>query len=116
MKFNQNYCFEYNDSFNLFNRIKKINPNYKLFINKKDNCFIVINSAKNNQICLNFNNFNQNIEKILQFTKVENSKNLFCLVDKNNEKLEQSKKQVFKYETKSKLFEIKNFINKTPFI
>ena len=116
MKFNQIYCFEYNDNFNLFNRIKKINPNYKLFINKKDNCFIVINSAKNNQICLNFNNFNQNIEKILQFTKVENSKNLFEIIDKNNESLELSRNKILNYETKSKLLEIKNFISKTPFI
>ena len=70
MRFNPKYCFEYKDNFNYYNLITKINSNYKLFFNAKDRCFIIVNSAKNNEICLNFDNFNQNVEKILNLSKV----------------------------------------------
>ena len=50
----EKYFKEYKDMFNNYNLITKINPNYKLYRNTKMGCFVILNSAKNNQICLNF--------------------------------------------------------------
>ncbi len=106
MNFNQ-YEY-YKDSFNLYNLIRKIDDNYRLVFDKKNKCFCVINIAKNNQICLNFANFNQNIEKYLKFTRVENSQKIFDFIENNNKLLE-SKQQK---QTTSKTIDIIKEIDK----
>ena len=116
MKFNLKYCFEYKDGFNYYNLITKINPNYKLFYNVKDKCFIIVNSAKNYEICLNFNNFNQNIEKILNLSKVENSKNIFYSIENHNNKLLKKLNEKIKYESIEQIKILKNYLSKTPII
>lgn len=87
MKFNNKYCIEYHDIYNLSTRIKKINKYYKLFYSKIDKRFMIVNTANNYEICLNFDNFNQNIENKLKFTNVSNFKNIIEFIDENNLKL-----------------------------
>ena len=114
MKFNKMYCFKYKDNFNLSNRIKQINKNYELFFNAKDKTFIIANNAKNYEICLNFNNFNQNIENLLKFTKVENSKNIFSFLENENKNLINKTTEAQKDLTKSKIKDINYFSKRTP--
>lgn len=103
----------YKDMFNKFNIIKKINPNYILCFDKVKKSFIIINSAKNNQICLNFNSFCVNIEKQLQKTLVENSRKLFLDIDTENEKLfKQEQTNAFNL-AKDKMVEAKKFLGRT---
>lgn len=86
---NLNQFYEYHDMFNKYNIIKKINPHYKLCFDKVNKLFIIINSANNNEICLKFNNFSINIEKILQKTLVINSLSLFKEIENNNKNIEE---------------------------
>lgn len=109
MKFNLNYCVLYNDNFNLSNLIKKINPQYKLYFNQKDKVYFIVNSAKNNEICLKFYNFNQNVLKILQSTKVENSHKLFKEIDNFNYLTELKNKNSIIENTSQKIIELNNF-------
>lgn len=109
MKFNLNYCVLYNDNFNLSNLIRKINPQYKLYFNQKDKIYFIVNSAKNNEICLKFYNFNQNVLKILQSTKVENSHKLFKEIDNFNYLTELKNKNSIIENTSQKIIELNNF-------
>ena len=109
MKFNLNYCVLYNDNFNLSNLIKKINLQYKLYFNQKDKIYFIVNSAKNNEICLKFYNFNQNVLKILQSTKVENSHKLFKEIDNFNYLTELKNKNSIIENTSQKIIELNNF-------
>ena len=109
MKFNLNYCVLYNDNFNVSNLIKKINPQYKLYFNQKDKVYFIVNSAKNNEICLKFYNFNQNVLKILQSTKVENSHKLFKEIDNFNYLTELKNKNSIIENTSQKIIELNNF-------
>lgn len=93
MKIKTNRFEEYMDNFNIYNLITKINADYRLCYDKIKKQFCVVNIAKNNQICLNFNDFSLNIIKILQITKVENSQNLFDYIDKNNLNIYEKNKQ-----------------------
>ena len=92
MTFNFKHCFEYFDNFNICNLIKKINPFYKLFYSTKYKCFYIVNTAKNCEICLIFYNLKQNILKMLNFTKVENSKNVFNDIENHNSYLLEKRK------------------------
>lgn len=109
MKFNLNYCVLYKDNFNVSNLIKKINPQYKLYFNQKDKIYFIVNSAKNNEICLKFYNFNQNVLKILQSTKVENSHKLFKEIDNFNYLTELKNKNSIIENTSQKIIELNNF-------
>lgn len=93
MKINTNRFEEYKDNFNIYNLITKIDKNYRLCFDKIKKRFSVINIAKNNQICLNFNSFSLNIIKLLQITRVENSQNLFNFIDENNLNVYEKNKQ-----------------------
>ena len=93
MKINTNRFEEYKDNFNIYNLITKIDKNYRLCFDKIKKQFSVINIAKNNHICLNFNNFSLNIIKLLQITRVENSQNLFNFIDENNLNVYEKNKQ-----------------------
>ena len=77
----------FKDNFNYYNLITKINPNYRLFFNQLTKSFEIINIAKNNEICMKFNNFSCNLLKILQKTKTENSTQLFKFIDEHNQKI-----------------------------
>lgn len=102
----------YKDQFNYYNNITKIDRNYRLIFDKVYKIFCIINIAKNNQICLKFANFNQNIEILLQKTRIERSKNLFKFIDDYNDDLNKKliKKQI--NSTSEKLCEISKIYNR----
>lgn len=85
MKLNMNNYESFKDSFNIYNLITFIDKNYRLFFDKIKKQFVVINIAKNYQICLKFNNFKLNILKTLQFTRIEHSKKIFENIENYNE-------------------------------
>ena len=116
MKFNEKYCYKYKDIFNIHNRIKKINSNYQLYFNAKDKQFIVVNIAKNNQICLNFTTLHQNIEKLLLSTRVENFNRIIKSIDDHNLNLESKCKDNLIYKTKTNLSSMTNLLSKTPYL
>lgn len=116
MKFHLNYCYKYKDLYNLYNKIKKINSNYELYYNSKDKMFIIVNIAKNNEICLTFYNFNLDIEKILKFTNIKNFSQIFNYLNTNNENLRQNKINAFKEKTLTAYNECNNLIKKTSSI
>ena len=85
---NSLYFDYYKDNYNIYNLITKINKDYRLVFNKKENNFCIINIAKNNQICLKFNSFLFNIIKTLLETRVENSQKIFNEIENFNNNLE----------------------------
>lgn len=113
MKFNNMYCHEYKDNFNLFNLIKKINKNYRLFFDEKHRMFLIVNIAKNCEICLNFCNFKQNILKLLNFTRVENSKEIFNFIENNNKNLIELSLIKNSETAKNKMSEIQHYTKRT---
>ena len=84
MKFNKNYFEEYKDQFNYYNIIQKIHPGYRLYFNKKNKKFAVINIHNNYEICMDFDGFFDNIESILRFSKIENMAKIFNYIEANN--------------------------------
>ncbi|MBQ4541345.1 MAG: hypothetical protein IJA23_00685 [Clostridia bacterium] len=78
---------EYKDQFNIYNLITLIDKNYRLVFDRCNKIFCVINIAKNNQICLNFKDFNQNIIFLLQKSRIENSYKIFNELEIFNENL-----------------------------
>ena len=116
MVFSNSFFEEYKDMFNYYNLITKINPFYKLYFNKNNKCFCIVNSAKNNQICLNFNSFNINIINILQKTQIENSTKIFEKIDNFNEKLIQKNLYSKKDLTTQKIKSALNILSKKPCI
>ena len=114
MVFNKLYCFKYKDIFNISNRIKTINKYYELYFNSLNKKFLIVNSAKNNEICLIFDNFNKDIENILKFSKVENSKNIFNFIENENEKNDFQFYDNLKNNISSRLFEFDHFVKRAP--
>ncbi len=107
------YLEPYKDMFNIYNLITFINKNYILCYHKKLKCFCIINSAKNNQICLKFNNFHQNILKLLEQTKIENSKKLFKFIDEHNQILEENNNKFAKEKLSSAIHNLYDYSKKT---
>jgi hypothetical protein len=107
---------DYFDMFNYYNLITKINAGYKLCFDKINKCFVVINSAKNNQICLKFNTFSFNLIEKLQKSRVENSRKLFNEIDKNNEDLRLKKENFLKDELTQKTSDLINFSRRVSYI
>lgn len=113
MKFNNNYFYKYKDMFNNYNLIKTINPNYELYYNAKDKKFVIVNTAKNFQICLIFDNFLQNIQNSLNFSKIENCKNIFQEIENNNNYLKNKQIENSKLQLKNTLNEFAYLKNRT---
>ena len=113
MKFNSNYCFPYKDNFNLYNLIKKINRHYALFINKINNSFIIVDTAKNCQICYKFDNFKRDLIKILEYTKIENANDIFNDIENNNKKVEELRKKQALDFSKNLIYEMNKYTNRT---
>ncbi len=109
MKLDSNRYEKYFDMFNHYNLIIKVNSGYKLFFDKKEKCFVVINTAKNNQICLKTYNISDNLSKILQITRVENSKEIFENIDKFNKNLIDKNQNNLNDEIKQKTVDLVNF-------
>ena len=113
MKFNILHFKKYKDMFNISNRIKKINSAYTLYYSTKYKMFFIINTANNYEICLNFNNFNQNIENILKFTNTNNLSNLTRFIENENEILYKKQTENIKENTLSACSEYLNLSKKT---
>ena len=92
MKFNSKYFIKYKDMFNIYNLITKINNGYRLYFCSKDKNYYIININRNNDICLSFNTFSNNIIKELHFSKIENLNKNIKFIDNFNENL--SKKNI----------------------
>lgn len=109
MKFNSNHCFLYKDNFNISNLIKKINKNYRLYFDNKHKIYFIVNIAKNNEICLKFYNFKQNVINNLLYSKVENSHKIFNEIDNLNKMIELKNKNNLIEDTTNKVGEINKF-------
>lgn len=97
MKFNKTYYEEYKDQFNYYNIIKKINPSFRLYFNKKLRRFEIINIFNNFEICYSFISFFRNIESDLRFSKIENLNLILKNIDINNNQIDK-KNNIKNYE------------------
>ena len=113
MKFNSLYCFEYKDMYNIYTKIKRINKHYKLYYNIKDKCFLIINTANFNEICLNFSSFNLNVEKLLNFSNVKNFEKVIKYIEQSNYQTEEKKVTLAKEKTLTACNECRNLLNRT---
>lgn len=104
---------EYKDMYNIYNLITFINKDYRLVFDKIKKSFNIINIAKNNQICLNFNSFSTNVLKNLNISKIENSKKLFKYIDDFNEKLTEKNIKNAKSKTVDAVKNLIDFSKKT---
>lgn len=111
--FNSKYFVLYKDNYNIYNLIKKIDRHYLLYFNTKDKSFYIVNSAKNNQICLKFNNFSSNILKILQSTLIENSSKIFNFIEEYNNRLRENILKNNKLSLLDKLIETQKYSRRT---
>ena len=111
--FNSKYFVLYKDNYNIYNLIKKIDRHYLLYFNTKDKSFYIVNSANNNQICLNFNNFSSNILKILQSTLIENSSKIFNFIEEHNNRLRENILKNNKLSLLDKLIETQKYSRRT---
>lgn len=84
MKFNSLYFEPYKDLFNYYNLIKIINPNFRLYYNKKTKLFCIINIFNNFEICKTFQSFSENILQDLRFSKIENLNQILKNIEENN--------------------------------
>ena len=106
---NPNRFCEYRDMYNIYNLITKINKCYKLVFDKKDKLFIVINSAKNNEICYKTNIISAEILNILNKTRIENIQYIIKDIDKNNELILSKNQMKFKDDLMVKMKDILSF-------
>ena len=87
MTINSNKFSPYKDIFNIYNLITKINNGYKLFFNKSNKKFYIFNTNNNNEICLTFTTFSENILQDLRFSRIENLNKNLELIEEFNENL-----------------------------
>ena len=110
---NVNRLIEYKDMFYIYSRIHNINKDYRLYFDRKNKLFIILNIAKNNEICLKFKSFNLNFEKILYKTKIENIKKLSQEINDHNKTIEDYSISKSKLEFKDKAKDLINYSNRT---
>ncbi len=95
MKTNQYFVY-YKDNYNIYNLITKINKGYRLVFSQKYKYFAIINSAKNNEICLKFNSFSLNIVEKLLNSRIERNKIIFREIEEFNDKIKEKNIDNFK--------------------
>jgi len=110
---NRNYIEPYKDMFNIYNLITKINKYYRLFFDKKNNKFLIININNNYEVCYTFNNFNENILLNLQKSQVINSNKIFEEIEICNNKLIENYVKNNSYLTNCKMEELKKYSCRT---
>ena len=86
MKFNNKNLTPYKDQFNYYNLVQKINPSYRVFFDRVDKQFKLVNVNKNNEVCMCFNSFSNNIISNLRFSQIENFTKILSYIDDENEK------------------------------
>ena len=87
MKFNNKTFIPYKDQFNYYNLIKKINPSYRLYFDRKSKEYFIININRNFEMCAGFISFYENILHDLRFSKVENFSKILEFIEEENSKL-----------------------------
>lgn len=87
MKFNNLYFKKCKDMFNLYNIIQKINPGFRLYFNTKNKKYVIVNIYKNNEICLTFDTFLENIESNLRFSNISNFNSIIKHIEEFNQKI-----------------------------
>ncbi len=102
------YYHEYKDMYNIYNLITKIDKGYKLLFSEIEKMFIVVNSAKNNQICLKTTNLSPNIVNSLKVTRIENLNKIIKNIDQENEKLTQKNKNNLVENLSNKMLDVIN--------
>ena len=93
MKFNKLYFEIYKDLFGYHNEIKKINSGYRLYFNKKQKKFVIVNFYNNFEICATYNSISEINLYNLRFLKIENYEKIINSIDFHNQKLEDKYKQ-----------------------
>lgn len=106
---NINYFIKYKDMYNIYNLITKIDLNYRLYFDNKEKLFIIINTAKNNQICLKTANISPIVLKNLQKSRIENLNKIIKNIDIENNKMKEKNIKNFKENMTAKMVEMKNF-------
>lgn len=107
------YLEEYEDMYGIFEQIKMINPYYKLYFNKKDKNFVVINTNNGNEICYSFKSFNHNILKTLAKSQVKNASAVFEEIELHNEKIESDYKKKSKEMLKTRIEDLYSYSKRT---
>ena len=103
----------YKDMFNIYKLITKINKNYRLFFNKKDKNFLIVNIKNSDEICLKFTSFSENILENLQKSQTIFSHKIFSEIERENEVLNAKISKNFKYNTFCKLEEVSKYSKRT---
>lgn len=111
--FNNFVYEEYKDMFNYYNLITKINRGYRLYFNKKNRTFEVLNIFNNYESCLKFNSLSENILEKLQKSQIIFSNKIYDEIENNNEKISQDFENNLKYSTFCKLEEVSKFAKRT---
>ena len=116
MKFNKIYYEPYKDIFGIYKELKQINYGYRLFFNKKNKKYEILNINKNYELCYVFNSISEiNITK-LRFFKIENYTTILKSIESDNQNLE-IKSLSYKTETiKNTLSEFKKLNNRSSIL
>ena len=101
MKNNIFYYEKYKDMFGYYREIQKINTGFRLYFDKKNKKYNIVNIYNNFEICSIFSHISEiNLEN-LRFSKVENSDKIFKYIDNFNQeqecKINLNKKEKSKY-------------------
>ena len=88
MKFNSMNYVLYKDQFNYYNLIRKINPNYRLFFNKKNKKFYIININNNFEQCYKLEKITDYFLQQLYFSQIHNFNKVLESIEECNSRLE----------------------------
>lgn len=113
MKFNSIDYVLYKDQFNYYNLIRKINPNYRLFLNKKNKWFYIININNNFEQCYSFKKISDNFLHQLYFSQIHNFNKILNSIEESNSTLEENNKNNLYNKTSFTLNEIKKINNRS---
>ena len=100
---------EYKDMYNIYNLITEIDKGYKLFFDTKEKCYKIVNTAKNNQICLKSYHLSPNIINLLKISRVENLQKILKKIDDDNENILNKNQKKFKNDVSDCMIECVTF-------
>ena len=103
----------YKDMFNYYNLIRKINPGFRLFFNKRKENFAIVNIYNNFEICKEFDTFSEDIVRNLRFYSISNYSKILKNIEDYNENLEHNQLKTTKEKTNFALKEILNLYNRS---
>lgn len=103
----------YFDNYNIYNLIKKIDAGYRLYFDRKEKNFVILNSAKNDCFCLKSDTISPILLKKLIFTRVENSKKIYDFIENCNQNLMQNRIICTEDNAKNKVNELNYFLSRT---